>query len=556
VQLRRGLPTEAKDLGRLDALAIDRVREEVRPDPRDAEELHDLLLSLVMLRPLARWRGDFHALVQQGRAARVETGVGELWLAAERVPFVAVLHPGARVVPALRLPAGLPHAAPDEDVALAEVLRGHLEIQGPCTATGLSRSTGLDATRVQRGLARLEAEGFVLVGDFDPRRAAGDGPEYCARRLLARVHGYTQARLRREIEPVTAQDFVRFLLRWQRVAPGTQRDGMHGALAAVEQLQGLELAAGAWEEDVLAARVADYRGAWLDSLCLSGAVAWGRLGSAAQRGGATPSRATPLALARRDDLPWLLAAMRGTAPPTAPASKSARAILASLERSGALFSGELAAATDLRPREVEEGLWDLVARGSVTSDGFESLRLLLGGRRAGARAATGGSRRRLRRRLAGAGSAEGRWSLLGPGASVEPDELAMAVAEQLLARWGVVFHDLLARESTLLPWRDLLLALRRLEARGTIRGGRFVTGFSGEQFALPGAVDALRRTRRLPRRGEIVQLSAADPLNLVGILTPGARVPAVSSRRVAYRDGLPIAPDGEATEAPPRAAFR
>jgi ATP-dependent Lhr-like helicase len=555
VQLRRGLPADAKDLGRLDAEAIDRVREEVRPDPRDAEELHDLLLSLVVLRPRARWRGDFDALVCQGRAARVETAAGALWLAVERAPFVAVLHPGARAVPAPGLPAGLLRAPTDEDAALAEVLRGHLEIQGPCTATALSRGTGLAETRVRRGLARLEAEGFVLVGEFDPRLAAGEGPEYCARRLLARVHGYTQARLRREIEPVTAQDFVRFLLRWQRVAPGTQREGMHGALAAIEQLQGLELAAGTWEEDVLAARVAGYRGAWLDALCLSGAVAWGRLGATAARAGATPSRVTPVALVRRDDLPWLLAALRGAAAPSPPASPAARAIHASLERSGALFSGELVTATGLPPREVGEGLWDLVARGSVTSDGFESLRLLLGGRRAEARPEAGGSRRRLRRRLAGAGSAEGRWSLLGPGAPVEPDELALAFAEQLLARWGVVFHDLLARESASLPWRELLLALRRLEARGTIRGGRFVTGFSGEQFALPGAVDALRRTRRLPRRGEIVQLSAADPLNLVGILTPGARVPAVPSRSIAYRDGLPIAADAGADEARTQVAF-
>ena len=312
-------------------------------------------------------------------------GQGALWLAAERAPrgLGAPSRRAHRAPHDAPPPRPLDEAVPGEDAALAEVLRGHLEIAaGPCTVTELSRATGLDAARA------LERPRPPRGGGLRPARAASiravprtTGPEYCARRLLARIHGYTQARLRREIEPVTAQDFMRFLLRWQRVAPGTQRDGMHGALAAIEQLQGFELSAGAWEEGVLAARVADYRGAWLDALCLSGTVAWGRLGAAPQREGSTPSRATPLSLARRDDLPWLLASMRGTSPPTAPTSDAARAIHACLERHGALFSGELASDAGLPPRQVEEGLWDLVARGSVTSDGFESLRLLLGGRR-------------------------------------------------------------------------------------------------------------------------------------------------------------------------------
>jgi ATP-dependent Lhr-like helicase len=554
VSLPRGIPVDPRDATRLDADAIDRLRLEVSPEPRDAEELHDLLTGLVVARPRDDWRDAFDALVSQGRAATAETPEGALWIAAERAPMLEALFAGARCRPTLRLPASLDVAVPEDD-ALAECLRGQLETRGPCTMAELHAATGLGASRVERGLARLEAEGFALRGHFDPRRRE---LEFCARRLLARIHAYTRQRLRREIEPVTARDFVRFLLRWQHVLPETRREGRRGVLSVVEQLQGFELAAGAWEHRVLRARVSGYQPDMLDALCLSGEVTWGRLsvrdvdeaGDAARR--SSPSRVTPITLARRDDLPWLICAMRGSWEPTCPSGDAALELEALLRERGALFQGELVRATGCEPAEVEAALWELVSRGLVTSDGFESLRLLLGARRRPRNGLRAGSRDRLRRRRARA-SADGRWSRLSESAAPEPDALAEAVAEQLLARWGVVFFDVLARENLALSWREILWALRRLEARGLVRGGRFVTGFAGEQFALPGAVDALRRTRRMPDTGEPQTLSAVDPLNLTGVITPGPRVPAVPSRRIEIRDGLvsEVAPP----PAPARAAL-
>ena len=411
----------------------------------------------------------------------------------------------------------------DDDAAIADALRGHLAVTGPATTAELAARTGLRDTQVERGIAALEATGYALRGSFDPARSE---PEVCARHLLARIHGYTQKRLRSEIEPVSARDFMRFLLRWQCVAPGTRREGRAGTLAAIRQLQGLELAAGAWESAILPARVAEYRASWLDDLCWSGDVVWGRF---SLRGGKLPSRATPIALAQRADLPWLLAAQRGAATPEAPESEAARAVLAALERGGALFQAELAARAGIDAAQLAPALWELVAGGHITSDGISALRQLFDGRaatlRRGARVQRPGR------------AVQGRFSILAAPPPSEPDAHADQVAQQLLTRWGVVFYDVLARENLALSWREILLALRRLEARGVARGGRFVTGFTGEQYAWPGAVDALRAVRRMPLTGERVVLSAADPLNLVGILTPGARVPAGGSETVTWCDG-------------------
>ncbi len=345
---------------------------------------------------------------------------------------------------------------------------------------------------------------------------------------------------------MSAQDFVRFLLRWQHAAPHAQLEGKRGLLAVIAQLQGFELAASAWEESVLPARVASYRPEWLDDLCLSGEIAWARLAprgaaavdeddepAAAGRGGLVPSRGTTLSFVARDALPWLLAAARGETRPPEPGEGAARELLERLRSRGALFQEELVTLAGRLPIEVEEGLWDLVARGLVTADGFAGVRALLGARRRHGRT-------RPRRAVRGA-RAEGRWALVPePEHGADPESLAERVAAQLLARCGVVFRDLLARENLAVPWREVLWALRRMEARGSARGGRFVTGFVGEQYALPDAVDALREMRRRERTGELVHLSAADPLNLVGIVLPGARVPALRTRTVSYRDGLPV----------------
>jgi len=589
VKLRRGLPVEARELARLDPDAIARVRDEVRPAPRDADELHDLLLQTVAIRPELAWRRMFDELVDAGRAVLASPAGTGLWIATERKRDVAALWRNVSFTPDAPLPAALAALpAREPERIAADAARGHLEQSGPISLGELAARLALPEIAVEQGLAILEAEGFALRGRFeshvrDEGGADAAQEQWCARRLLTRIHLYTQERLRKEIEPVTARDFLRFLLRWQHVAPGTQREGRAGTLAAIEQLQGCELAAGSWESEVLPARVDGFRPEHVDALCMSGEIAWGRLSPraverasddraeaeddepSAPRGGLAPSRRTPLALVVREDAAWLLAAHRGDAMPVEPGPGAARDVLDALRAGGALFHSELVQRTGRLPIEIEQALWDLVARGLVAADGFQAVRSLLGTRERRQReSARRRARRGLRRGARGSASAEGRWSLF-PASAVaasdevagcDADELAEAVAEQLLARFGVVFRDLLARETLAVPWRDVLWALRRMEARGTIRGGRFVTGFVGEQYALPGAVEALRRTRRMPRTGERVRVSAADPLNLVGILTPGPRIAPQRSEWIVYEDGAPLADGGELGSlgalAPPR----
>ena len=541
ISLRRGLPVDAHDLAALDPEAIARVRTEVAPDPRDADELHDLLLSTIVMLARSEWRSMFDELRAARRALTVTSGDAQLWCAVESREGVEALLPHATFAPDVRFAAAAGEPAVDAEAAGAAALRGLLELSGPVTAALLAEATTLPLSTIAIALGQLEAEGSALRGSFDPSLS---GEQWCARRLLVRIHVYTQQRLRREIEPVTAQDFMRFLLRWQRVAPDTQREGRAGLAATIAQLQGFEIATGTWESDILPARVTGYHASWLDQLCLSGEVAWARLrvrepsdDEAAARSSAFPSRSTPVTLLMRADLPWLLQAVRGDATPIEPAAGATRDVLAALREHGALFTGDIASVARRLPAEVEAALWDGVARGLVSADGFAAVRSLLIGRRWSRPEAR---RRGLRRGVSGLSSGEGRWSLVPDARPVDDrDALAEAIAEQLLVRWGVVFRDLLVRETLALPWRDVLWALRRMEARGTVRGGRFVTGFAGEQFALPEAIDSLRRVRRSDRSGETVTICAADPLNLAGIITPGPRIPALRTNRVTYRDGLP-----------------
>ncbi|HTT91626.1 MAG TPA: DEAD/DEAH box helicase [Acidimicrobiales bacterium] len=592
VQLRRGLPVEARDLSHLDTAALEKIRAQVAPAPRSAEELHDLLLSTLVHRARDDWQDWFQELMISGRAMTVAPAPSSsepeasrhaetqpvLWCGTERRDWVEALFPGAGFHPDLRLPTTEERAAAarggdssgrqtgddQADVAAAMTVRGHLELTGPVTVEGLASECSLSPSRVLVGLARLEAEGFAMQGRFDPE--LGTEQQWCARHLLARLHSYTQNRLRREIEPVTSQDFMRFLLRWQHVAVGTRRQGRAGLLSVIEQLQGFELAAGAWEEAIFPARVEGYQQRWLEDLCLSGEVTWGRLSlrppdadGQPRRGASTPSRATPVTFTLRTDLPWLTGAIRGDAEPEEPVHGAGRDVLDALHAHGAMFSSDLPAATRRLPTEVQEGLWDLVARGIVTADGFGAVRSLFSSRDSWARRHLP-ERRRLGLRPRPASQmalrrpGEGRWALLASAAhsgshAMATDELAEHVAGQLLARWGVVFWDLASHEDLAVPWREILWALRRFEARGLVRGGRFVNGFAGEQYALPEALDELRHVRRSQRKGELVRLSAADPLNLSGIVLPGRRVPALRTNSLLFRDGL-IGPSNGGGTAP------
>jgi ATP-dependent Lhr-like helicase len=534
VRLTRGLPVDPRQLTKLDPEAIKQVREEARPVPKNADELYDLLLALVVCRPQPLWAQLFSELEHSGRALRLLSERGTLWCAIESRRLAAALFPGAPFVPDVALPSSGAEDPAELEEAATEAARGHLDVLGPTSADALVDATGLLLGVVHSALARLELEGFALRGSFDDELGPS-ADQFCARRLLARIHAYSRNRRRRETKPVTAQDFVRFLLRWQHVAPGTQREGPRGVLRVIEQLQGFEVAASAWERSVLRARIDGYRPEWLDAACLSGTVCWGRLrASTGAASTQTPSRATPITLALRSDLPWLLSVTRGSESDSASAVEPARKVVELLQRRGALFPSDIARETGLDSSDVEIALWDGVARGRLTADGFAALRSLLSGR-----ATVSFAGRGLRRGNGGIG-AEGRWATLDPPApSSDKDELCEALAEQLLARWGVVFYDVCLRETLAVPWRDVVWALRRLEARGVVLGGRFVTGFVGEQFALPEALELLSTVRKSERRGEVVRVAACDPLNVVGTLTSGARVPSSRNQVVVYCDGIP-----------------
>lgn len=549
VPLRRGLPDDPGLTRRSDPQAIDEVADSLVAAPRDAEELHELLVRCVVHRPLPGAERWFDQLVGTGRAATCTPAAGAgattpsdvLWCSVERQAWVEAALPGAAVAPVALLPTAF-GAPEDPDVAVADILEGHLTGSPPVTEAQLAAATGLAPSRVRVGLARLQQRGLALTGRFDDRLGADE--QWCARTVLARIHAQARRRRRAGVEPVTAQAYVRFLLAWQHLLPGTQRTGRAGVLAVVEQLQGFEAAAGAWEPDVLASRVEHYRRQWLDDLCQSGRVTWGRLGlrptepvDEPRRGAATPSRATPITFSRRGDLAWLLAAARGEARPDEPAHGAAHELLAVLRHDGASFHEELAERTRRLPADVEAGLWDLVARGLVTADGFAPVRSLLDRRGAVRRPGRRGRSARFDDLRAGG---DGRWSLLPPAAELDVADLADAVARQLLARWGVVFWDVIARETLAVPWRHVVRALRRLEDRGEALGGRFVTGFTGEQFAHPLAVPELRQARLAPEDGPTVTVSAADPCNVAGILLPGPRVPAVRTRQVTFRDGAVV----------------
>jgi ATP-dependent helicase Lhr and Lhr-like helicase len=510
---RAGDVSSANDLGALDQEAIVRVREEERPDPRDADELHDALLTAGFLtdedaRPIAR--GLFDALAARRRATRVKS----LWVAAERLPEIAAVHPGIEA--SIAAPANR-NREWTREAALIELLRGRMTILGPTTVTELAVSLDVSEGDVETALIALETEGVILRGSFripDPRFTAPR--EWCDRRLLARIHRYTINRLRAEIEPVSAAAFMRFLFAWQHVTPSARLSGIDGLQKIVAMLDGYEVAASAWERAVLPARMDRYDESLLDMLCLAGEVGWARLSAPTA---STVVSATPIALFLRDHSDaWR--ALRDDAPGIE-LGDEAKTILETLRARGASFARELSS-SDGGAR----ALGELVSAGLIASDGFAGLRGLV----------TAMVTSNVRQPRA---AYSGRWSLLGSG-NVDRDDAVETQARVLLRRYGIVFRRLLTREPNAAPWRELAKIYRRMEARGEIRGGRFVHGMSGEQFALAEAVEQLREIRRQPADGKLIVISAADPLNLVGILTTDERVRAATGTRIAYRDGVAV----------------
>jgi ATP-dependent Lhr-like helicase len=566
VEMRRVLPESVlEEVGKLEPAAIAQVREEAWPDVRDADELHDVLHTLgalpedcpspagavdenALVTTIARatdpWRQFFESLVFQGRAVVASVAEGEppsaeetprlrCWVAAEKVRSFSLLFPSATFEPA---PREIEASVPAREEALLSMVTGWMSHLGPISASELGNRLGLPAAEIEKALLRMEASGSILRGKFtDPKVTE---IEWCDRRLLARIHRLTVATLRKQIEPVTAAQFMRWLLRWQHIAPGTQVVGERGTLEVLRQLQGFEIPANAWERHVLARRVADYDPKWLDQLCLTGAVGWGRLSphpatledSVDGKRRVIPTSVAPITFFIREEADWMTPKHPAADQPEARGlSPVARQVLDFLRQRGASFFADVVRGTDKLKAEIETALWELVAGGLITADGFDNLRSLIDPKR---RAGQGSGR------MARPRHSSGRWALLHNDDSVEKNRSVESACWMLLRRYGVVFRDVIAREANLPTWRELLMAFRRLEDRGEIRGGRFVDGFLGEQFALPVAVESVRAMRKVPTSGESVTISAADPLNLVGILVPGERVPAISGKTVTFRDGV------------------
>ena len=555
VEMRRVLPDAVlSEVGRLDPAAIDQVRADAWPDVRDAEELHDALLTMIALpepsergaaeghlsralsKSAAAWAPHFARLGRDGRATRAMAEGGTFWVAAERAPSFAMLYPTARYESDLPQVARADAPAAVDDALLACV-QGFTQYSGPTSATELSAVLRLARSAIDRALLRLEAGGAILRGRFTSETAEGV-TEWCERRLLARIHRLTIGELRRQIEPVTPVQFMRWLLRWQHVAPGSQLLGERGTLEALQQLQGYEAPANAWERFILPRRIANYDPKTLDHLCLTGAVGWGRLSphpatlepvrSEGRR--VIPTSVAPITFFVREESDWMTL-RRDPGDPQCGLSRAALDVLSYLRERGASFFADVVRVTGKIKAEVETALWELVAAGMITADGFDNLRALIDPKRRAGQGSGKAARPR---------HSTGRWSLLWPGAPLEHANALEATCWMLLRRYGVVFREVLAREAILPRWRELLMAFRRLESRGEIRGGRFVSGFLGEQFALPMALESLRAIRHIPEDGETIILSAADPLNFAGILVPGETVPSTTGKSVAFRDGLAV----------------
>ena len=624
VTLRRALPDAVADgAGRLDQAAIDEVRRQLWPDLRDEHELHDLLLSVTALplqfldtrqeiqpRSLQHWPHFFTQLEAQRRAHAVEIEGRPFWIATERLADARLLWPdstfptsAAEEERGAGLLAGTEYREAQtlspRDNATLSLAQGWLQLLGPTTAASLGAMLNLAPRSLHQALLAMELQGLALRGVFEhPKPGEGEtfAIEWCERRILQRIHRLTLRSLREQIEPVTAQIFMRWLLDFHHVAPDTQLSGEEGVLAAIEQLEGFEAPASEWERTLLPARVANYDPRWLDNLCLAGVIAWGRLSphpawadagagdDGASRGPrrVIPTSAAPITFYLREAAEWLPLALEARSVDEAvlaqTLSAEARQVRLLLGERGAAFTADLQRAAGLTKLQTMTALWELATAGLASADGFDQLRAMMDPRRKSV-AVEQTPAVSLRKRAA-ARTTAGRWSLLavpdaaaaaphrisGEAAKAAARDDAIARARRndaaldaharlLLCRYGVLFRELLAREANAPKWRDLAGVLRRLEARGEIRGGRFVAGPFGEQFALPEAVDALRGARRqhLARETEAaITVAASDPLNLVGVLVPGEREPAIPGRSVALQNGRPPAPTPETTVATPK----
>jgi ATP-dependent Lhr-like helicase len=582
VEMRRTLPESVlQEVGALDPAAISEVRADAWPDVRDADELADTLHTLIALpenfqppdrrSPAEAWQGFFEQLRSSHRASRAlvhlqggaqppgsperagfaRAGVEApsavtFWVSAEKAKAFAAVYPEAQFEDQLPSVEG---EALSPDDALKAMATGWLAHLGPTTASALAATLHLPVSEIDKTLLRIESTGLILRGNFD--KGLGEETQWCERRLLARIHRLTLGTLRKQIEPVTAATFMRWLLRWQHVSPGSQARDEHGTLQVLRQLQGFEIPASAWERQVLARRISNYDPKLLDQLCLTGAVGWGRLSphpamledSSGSGRRVVPTSVAPITFFVREEAEWMAlpsvrSAHRDAEQEVRGLGPGAREVLTFLRSRGASFFADIVRGTDKLKSEIETALWELVAGGLVTADGFDNLRALIDPKR---RAGQGSGRSNRPRHSAG------RWSLLHPPHGEDSGRSLESVCRVLLERYGVVFRELLVRESMLPRWRDMLISFRRLEDRGEIRGGRFISGFIGEQFALPIAVESLRAMKNLPLTGEVITISAADPLNLAGIVVPGERVPAISGKHLSFKDGVLA----ETPEAPP-----
>jgi len=568
VATRQSLNVEAlQDLGKLDPLAIETVVRDAQPFVRNADELHDLLLCRlllptddVLLPERGRWKPWFEVLADQRRAVEVALPKGKTaWVAAERLPAIRAIFPDLELPEEMNIPDGVRMDWESAEARVA-IIRGLMETCGPITLEDVADRCCFTASQSAAALEALEGEGDVLRGDFLPNRSKsseGKEREWCHRRLLSRIHRATMAGLRRQIEPVDSATYIRFLTRHQGLLEGRQRAGINGLFEIIGQLEGIDIPAVAWEKDILPRRLNEYRPDWLDQLTLQGEMTWGRLYPPQKREPRKTiqsiTKAIPVSFWLRADGNWLIDAHQELL--LHQLTSPAQCVLELLEGEGARFISEIQSRTDLLPTQVQQALGELITNGWVTADGIAGLRNMIGAKQvrkpSQARTRRGGlvrSRYRSDQLQAREPGIEGRWSLWRTRATEEGEETdCVGPAERmeqwawlLLRRWGVVFRDLLAREAGAPAWYELLGVYRRLEARGEIRGGRFISGVAGEQFAVSETVRVLRRLREAGPKQELVQLSAADPLNLVGIITNHPRIPSTANNQVVYQDGRPI----------------